>query len=74
MSTKCDRCGNLITTESHDIMMSVTVYDADGEPVKSMLEPNELIKGKADYVIFCPSCNAVLTKEWAKFLTAMAVK
>jgi len=63
----CDYCGQLFVKAGHDysndIMISTTLYEANGEPRKTM-EPTSTVHTDVDYICICPECEGPLFKAW----------
>lgn len=63
----CDFCGQLIVENGHDysndIMISTTLYEADGSPRKTM-EPTSVVHTDVDYIVICPDCEGPMFHAW----------
>lgn len=67
----CDKCGKVCTSQSYDVWVAVTTYDADGEVVKTMEEVSPDIL--TDYIVFCRECLPTLQLSWQSFLRISGV-
>ncbi len=77
LAHKCDCCGKPIppSTHTYDIMLSVTVYDADSEIRHTLEDPHkEDFDPNFTYITIGICCLDRLKTNWAAFTTSLLIK
>ncbi len=72
----CDSCGSQVHTMSLDVMVSVTMYEDDGEIRKTMEEVtrmgDDIIEPDDSYLVICSMCARYTFKDvFSKFLAEL---
>jgi len=69
---KCMVCQEDLTNQSsYDLMCSLTRYDDEGEPCKSMIEPDHTVIPNDYIVIGLNCCGHLVPKTWNRLLVSM---
>jgi len=69
----CELCNKEVTDGvTYDIMLSETYYDSNGEPVKTMVEPDSNKVGCSYYVIGKTCCGSYVERAFNGLLVSMA--
>ncbi len=61
---RCDICGEPVRYGSLDLIACTTVYDDNGEPIKTMEPPPEAIAEHNDYLVTCGDCQDFVVFTW----------